>query len=98
MSRYKGRGQTALIRTGVLLTALTLTACGGGADSRTVPGGKATFSRDGNQVTGSVGSAWSDAELASNAYGVLCGPGETVSDLAIQRRPDGSASVSATCL
>ena len=63
-----------------------------------MPGGKATFNRDGNQVTGSVGSAWSDAELASNAYGVLCGPGETVSDLAIQRRPDGSAAVSATCV
>lgn len=58
----------------------------------------ATIQRDGDLVTGVVSRSFSDEELKENAFGVLCLPEETVTDLFITRRDDGSARVSARCL
>ncbi len=74
-----------------LLAVTVLANCAGGEPS-------ATIQRDGDLVTGTVSRSFSDEELAENAFGVLCLPEETVSDLFITRRDDGSARVSARCL
>ncbi len=75
----------------VAVIALSLTGCSGGEPS-------ATIQRNGDLVTGTVSSAFSDDELEENAFGVLCLPEETVTDLFITRNEDGSARVSARCL
>ena len=71
--------------------ALSLTGCSSVEPS-------ATIQRNGDLVTGTVSSAYSDDELKENAFGVLCLPGETVTDLFITRNEDRSARVSARCV
>lgn len=73
------------------VAALSLMGCSGGEPS-------ATMQRNGDLVTGTVSSAFSDNELRENAFGVLCLPEETVTDLFITRNEDGSARVSARCV
>lgn len=57
-----------------------------------------TVDRDGTQISGKVGSNWSDEELRNNAFGALCNPGETISDLRIIRDETGAGTYSARCL
>lgn len=73
------------------LAILVLMGCSGGEPS-------ATMQREGDLVTGTVSRSFSDEELKENAFGVLCLPEETVTDLFITRRDDGSARVSARCV
>ncbi len=92
------KGKRDMSRVIIALAVLgTLSACGGSTDGTYVEGSKAIVNRKGNMVTGKAGPAWTDAEIASNAYGAICGPGQTVSNLQITRTEDGSAKFSATC-
>ncbi len=75
----------------------TLSACGGASNGTYDEDSKAVINRKGNTVTGKAGPAWTDAEIAGNAYGAICGSGQTVSNLQLTRLPDGSAKFTATC-
>ena len=51
----------------------------------------------GGAFSGKAGTGWSDQELRSNAFGVLCGGGLKVMDLEIERDAKGNAAFNGKC-
>jgi hypothetical protein len=78
----------------VVTAPLALSACGG------APSGDALNNyRDGAKVKGTAGANWTEAEIRSNAFGVVCsGDGEKVTDLVVEKDSEGTIKFSATCV
>ena len=51
----------------------------------------------GGAFSGKAGTGWSDQELRSNAFGVLCDGGLKVMDLEIKRDAKGNAAFNGKC-
>lgn len=54
---------------------------------------KLTSDRNGNTVTGVAGSNWADNELS-----IACNPGETITNLSVQRDAAGVGTFSGDCV
>jgi hypothetical protein len=72
---------------------IVLTACSSGTSE-----GQVSVSYDNGAFSGKAGSNWSDEELRSNSFGVLCGEDGKVADLAISRDSKGVATISGKCV
>lgn len=76
------------------IAAILLSACSSGPGENQV-----VSNRKGDMVEGDVGANWSNEELQTNAYGVICdGPNETVKDLQITQDANGNRSYTARCV
>ena len=77
-----------------LIVLAMLTGCGAsGSDPA-----KLDLVKKNGQFSGTAGANWSDEELRSNAYGVLCAKNQKVVNLKIARDSDGTATISGNCV
>ena len=76
-----------------MTAAILLAACATGPDANAI-----NVTLDGNQFTGEAGSDWTEEEIQSNSFGVVCTEGETVADLAFSRDASGVATFSGRCV
>ncbi|PRY93456.1 hypothetical protein BCF33_2324 [Hasllibacter halocynthiae] len=85
------------MRAAILAPALlSLAACAGGGGGP-APNEMNVTQSGGGTFSGVAGSGWTDEELRENAFGVLCPAGRPVTELSVERAPDGSARFGGRC-
>lgn len=72
--------------------AALLAACSSTPDPEAL-----VLNREGGSFSGKAGANWTDEDLRSNAFRVLCPTDETVTDLEITRT-DGAAEFTGRCV